>query len=109
MHLRGVKMEEVNRIVVDSIELRMMKGNQGQYCKIFESGKWSRISAVKLHQLSFDKKVYDWLKEHLNSTDNIQKLSDNNNESLEQNKRVKNKKPQVSVFTSFLRNFLLNK
>jgi hypothetical protein len=43
-----------------------MKGNQGQWCEIFESDKWSRMSAVKLHQLSFDKKVYDWLNQHLN-------------------------------------------
>ncbi len=106
---REGKMEEANRIVVDSTELRIMKGNRGQWCEIFESGKWSRISAVKLHQLSFDKRVYDWLNQHLNSTDNIQKLPDNKNESLEQNNRVKNKKPQVSVFTTFLRNFLLNK
>jgi uncharacterized membrane protein YgaE (UPF0421/DUF939 family) len=102
-------MKEVNSIVVDSIELRIMKGNQSQWCEIFESGKWSRMSAVKLHQLSFDKKVYDWLNQHLNSTDNIQNLPDNNNESLEQNNRVKNKKSQVSKFTTFMRNFLLSK
>ena len=52
--------------MVDSTELRIMKGNQGQWCEIFESDKWSRMSAVKLHQLSFDKKVYDWLNQHLN-------------------------------------------
>lgn len=102
-------MEEVSRIVVDSIELRIMKGDRGQWCEIFEFGKWSRISAVKLHQLSFDIKVYDWLNQHFNSTNNIQKLPDNNNESSEQNNRVKNKKPQVSIFITFLRNFLHNK
>jgi hypothetical protein len=102
-------MKEVSRIVVDLIELRMIKGDQVQWCEIFESGRWNRISAVKLHQLSFDKRVYDWLNQHLNSTDNIQKLPDSKNESLEQNNRMKNKKPQVSVLTTFLRNFLLNK
>ncbi len=60
-------MEEVNRIVVDSIELRIMKGNQGQWCEIFESGRWDRISATKLHELSFDKRVYDWINQQHNS------------------------------------------
>ena len=102
----GVKMEEINRIVVDLIELRIMKGDKVQWCEIFESGRWNRISAVKLHQLSFDKRIYDWLNQHLNSTDNIQKLPDNKNKSLGQNNGVVNKKPQVLTFTGFLRNFL---
>jgi hypothetical protein len=59
-------MKEINRIMVDSTELRIMKGNQGQWCEIFKSDKWSRMSAMKLHQLSFDKKVYEWLNQHLN-------------------------------------------
>ena len=59
-------MKEVNRIVFDSIELRIMKGNQGQWCEILESGKWSRTSAVKLHQFSFYKEVYNWLNQNMN-------------------------------------------
>ena len=102
-------MKEVSRIVVDLIELRIMKGDQVQCCEIFESGTWNRISAVKLHQLSFDKRVYDWLSQHLNSTDNIQKLPDNKNKSLGLNNEVMNKKTQVSTLTAFLRNYLLNK
>ncbi len=86
-----------------------MKSEQRYWCEIFESGKWSRISAVKLHQLSFDKRVYDWFNQHLDSTANIQKVFGISNESLEQNNRVKNKKPQVSIFTAFLRNLLINK
>lgn len=70
-------MNEVNRIAVGLIELRIMKGGESQYCEMFESGKWSRVSAIKLHQLSFDKKVYDWLNQHYNSANNTQRGADN--------------------------------
>jgi hypothetical protein len=102
-------MEEVNRIVVDSIELRIMKDNQRQWCEIFESGSWNRITAVKLHELSFDKRIYGWLDQHLKSTGNIQKLPDDKNESLEQRTKVKNKKPELFTSTAFVSKFLSNK
>ena len=102
-------MKEINRIVVDLIELRIMKGDQVQWCEIFESDRWRQVSAIELHQLSFDKRIYGWLNQYLHSTDNIQTLPDNKNKSLGQNKRVVNKKPQVSIYTTFLRNFLINK
>jgi acetyl-CoA carboxylase beta subunit len=100
---------EVNRIDVGWSQLRIMKENENHWCEILESGKWSRISAAKLHQLSFDKRVYNWLNQHLNSTDNIQNPPNNKSDSLEQNTSVRNKKSQVSILTTFLRNFLLNK
>jgi hypothetical protein len=106
---RGIKMKEINRIVVDLIELRIMKDDQMQWCEIFESDSWRQVSAIELHQLSFNKIVYDWLNQHLNSTDSIQKLPDNKNKSLGLNNEVMNKKTQVSTLTAFLRNYLLNK
>ena len=57
-------MNEVNRIVVDLTELRIMKSDQGKWCEIFESGKWNRISATQLHQLSFDNEINNWLNQH---------------------------------------------
>lgn len=104
---RGIKMKEINRIVVDLIELRIMKDDQVQWCEIFESDRWRQVSAIELHQLSFDKRVYDWLNQHFNSTDNIKKLPDNKNKSVGPDNRMVNKKPQVSTLTAFLRNFLL--
>ena len=55
---------EVNRIDVGWSQLRIMKENENHWCEIFESGEWNRISVTKLHQLSFDKTINDWLKQH---------------------------------------------
>lgn len=57
-------MKEVSKILIGSIELRLMKNAEYRYIEIFESGKWSKITATKLHQLSFDKKVENWLNNH---------------------------------------------
>jgi hypothetical protein len=72
-------MKEVSRIVIGLIALRIMKNGESQWFEIFESNKrnrlevtkWKRIVATKLHQLSFDSRVEDWLKQHKNSEDNI--------------------------------------
>jgi hypothetical protein len=101
-------MKEINRIVVDFNELRIMKGDQVQWCEISEFGRWRQVSAIELHQLSFDKRVYGWLNQYLKPTDNIQKLPDNKNKSLGENSGEGNKKPQASKLTGFLRNFLIN-
>ena len=69
-------MKEVNRIGVGVTELRIMKDDQGQWCEILESGEWIRVPATKLHQLSFDKTVYEWLSEHYFSPSYIQKFPD---------------------------------
>ena len=63
-------MREVSRIDVDSTELRIMQTNENQWYEIYESSKWSRVSAIKLHTLSFDKRVYDWLSQHRSSANN---------------------------------------
>lgn len=68
-------MKEVNRIDVGLTELRIMKDEQGgQWCEVLESGEWNRISAIKLHQLSFDKSIYEWLNEHYFSPNYIEKF-----------------------------------
>jgi hypothetical protein len=59
---------EVNRIDAGLTQLRIMKGNEKQWCEILEFGEWNRISATKLHQLSFDKTINDWLNQHYYST-----------------------------------------
>ncbi len=101
------QLNETNRIVVDLIELRVMKNEQSHWCEIFESGEWNRISATKLHQLSFDKTIYEWLNQHYNSTRN-QKIIGSKNESLGLSNRMENrKKPQVLLLLDLLRNFLL--
>jgi hypothetical protein len=58
---------EVNRIDAGWTQLRIMKGNENHWCEILESGEWNRISVTKLHQLSFDKTINDWLKQHYHS------------------------------------------
>jgi hypothetical protein len=96
-------MKEINRFVVDSIQLRIMNYDGKQWCEILESNRWSRVSAVKLHQLSFDKKVYGWLNQHYYSTNFTHNFYDNNkNEFLRQNNKVENKKQQVFTFAAFL-------
>ncbi len=69
-------MKEVNRIGVGLTELRIMKDEQGQWCEILQSGEWNRVSAIELHQLSFDKSVYEWLNQHYFSPNYIQKFPD---------------------------------
>jgi hypothetical protein len=71
-------MKELNRIVVGFTELRIMEGNKGKWCEIFESGNWNRISATTLHQLSFDKRIYNWLNQHYYSLIYMQKFPGNN-------------------------------
>jgi hypothetical protein len=69
-------MKEVNRIDVGLTELRIMKDEQGQWCELFEAGEWNRVSATKLHQLSFNKSVYEWLNQHYFSPNYIEKFPD---------------------------------
>ena len=70
-------MKEINKIVVDTTALRIMKDGERQWCEILESNKWSRISSAKLHQLLFDGRVYNWLNQHHNSANNALKASNN--------------------------------
>jgi hypothetical protein len=60
-------MREVSNIAVDSIQLRVMESKENKWCEILECGNWSIISATKLHELSFNKKVYDWLNQYFHS------------------------------------------
>ncbi|HVG42599.1 MAG TPA: hypothetical protein VM888_13385 [Chitinophagaceae bacterium] len=72
-------MKEVSRIVVGLIALRIMNDGENQWYEMFESStsnrmqvtKWKRIDVTKLHQLSFDRRIEDWLKQHNNSEDNV--------------------------------------
>jgi hypothetical protein len=72
-------MKEVNRIVVGLVALRLMKDGETQQYEIFESNKmnkldkteWKKIDLTRLHQLSFDKRVQDWINQHKNSDDNV--------------------------------------
>lgn len=71
-------MKEVNSIVVGSVKLRIIESDKRQWCEIFESNNWRPASATKLHQLLFDKKVYDWLNQHHNSTKIFNRTFQNN-------------------------------
>jgi hypothetical protein len=71
-------MKELNRIVVGAAQLRIMESDKSQWCEILESGKWDRISALKMHELSFDKKIYSWLHLHYYSSNYIQRFPNNN-------------------------------
>ena len=64
------KMKEINRIVVGLVALRLMKDSEKQWCEVFEFNKWKRIDSDRLHQLSFDQRVTDWLYQHNNSENN---------------------------------------
>jgi hypothetical protein len=69
------KMKELNRIVVDFVELRVIKDNGSQWCEILEAGKWIRASAANLHLLSNDKKIHNWLNQHFYSPNITLKFS----------------------------------
>jgi hypothetical protein len=71
-------MKEVTSIVIDSIQVRIVESEESKWCEIYESGNWSRIPVIKLHELSFDKRIYDWLSKYYYSPNYLQKISDDN-------------------------------
>jgi hypothetical protein len=66
----GGKMKEINRIVIGLVALRLMEDSEKRWYEIFESNKWNRIDSDRLHQLSFDQRVIDWLYQQNNSEKN---------------------------------------
>jgi predicted nucleotidyltransferase len=91
-------MKEISRIVIGLVALRLMRNGETRWYEIFESDKtngqdeneWKRINPTRLHQLSFDARVYDWLNQHKNFKDNVLEFPKNaNNERVEQTKRKK--------------------
>ena len=53
-----------------------MKDNERKWCEIFESNKWNRLSVLELHQMTFDKRLYDWLDQHYYSSRNAKEVAD---------------------------------
>jgi hypothetical protein len=76
--VKAIKMKEVTSIVIDSIQVRIVESEESKWCEIYESGNWSRIPVIKLHELSFDKRIYDWLSKYYYSPNYLQKIPDDN-------------------------------
>jgi hypothetical protein len=60
-------MKEVSRIVVGLTALRIIQNEENYSCEMFQSSEWIELSPTKVHQLSFDKKICDWLNQHYHS------------------------------------------
>ncbi len=67
--------KEITRIDDGLTTLRVVQVGESLFCEKFESNKWSKLTTLKLHELSFNKKIYEWLNEHYNSQNNVLKFS----------------------------------
>ncbi len=59
--------KEITRIDVGLITLRVVQVGESLFCEKFESNKWNKLTPLKLHELSFNKRIYEWLNKHYNS------------------------------------------
>lgn len=65
-------MKEISRIVVGITALRLVEENGVSRCERFENGNWTKLTPTKLQELSFDRRIQEWLDNHYHSDkDNV--------------------------------------